>query len=139
MRRSLSTQLGQSAGSDQHVGVRSTLLTALDVYQERRPGPKAGSRPDHTARSEASAGGPDRRGGRNPHAGFTVSEKRLVTYVDGSAVHVGANLRRDRFIREQLRNGTPGWRVVELMAKNLGEGAALARKLLGDAANVSLS
>jgi len=55
-------------------------------------------------------------------ADFAVPEKRLAIYVDGAAFHVGANLRRDRYIRDKLRNGNPPWRVVELRAQDLAHG-----------------
>ncbi len=62
-------------------------------------------------------------------ADFAVPERRLAIYVDGGAFHVGANLRRDRYIRDQLRNGEPPWRVVELRAADLQQGAALIKRL----------
>jgi hypothetical protein len=52
-------------------------------------------------------------------ADFAVPEKRLVIYVDGAAFHVGERLRRDRWIREKLRNGSPPWTVVELRVGDL--------------------
>lgn len=52
-------------------------------------------------------------------ADFAVPEKRLVIYVDGAAYHVGERLRRDRWIREKLRNGSPPWTVVELRVGDL--------------------
>jgi very-short-patch-repair endonuclease len=52
-------------------------------------------------------------------ADFAVPEKRLAIYVDGAAFHVGERLRRDRWIRERLRNGEPPWEVVELRAVDL--------------------
>lgn len=42
--------------------------------------------------------------------------------VDGAAFHVGERARRDKFIRERLRSGGEGWKVVELRAKDLGRG-----------------
>ncbi|MBI3796502.1 MAG: DUF1998 domain-containing protein, partial [Deltaproteobacteria bacterium] len=67
-------------------------------------------------------------------ADFAVPERRLAIYIDGAAFHVGANLRRDRFIRDRLRNGTPPWRVEELRAGDLALGRALVERLqrLGD-------
>jgi len=61
-------------------------------------------------------------------ADFAVPEKRLAIYIDGASFHTGENLRRDRYIRDRLRNATPPWRVEELRAKDLGSGAALAKK-----------
>ena len=53
----------------------------------------------------------------------------MAIYVDGASFHVGANLRRDRYIRDRLRNGDPPWQVVELWARDLSEGAALVERL----------
>ena len=55
-------------------------------------------------------------------ADFAVPERRIAIYVDGAAFHVGANLRRDRFIRDRLRNGAPPWRIEELRATDLAGG-----------------
>jgi hypothetical protein len=52
-------------------------------------------------------------------ADFAVPEKRLAIYIDGAAFHVGVNLRRDKYLRDKLRNGEPPWTVVELRAKDL--------------------
>ncbi len=64
-------------------------------------------------------------------ADFAVPERRLAIYVDGARFHVGANLRRDTFIRDRLRKATPPWCVEELRAQDLGEGAALVQRLMG--------
>lgn len=52
-------------------------------------------------------------------ADFAVPEKRLAIYIDGAAFHVGERLRRDRWIREKLRNEKPPWTVVELRVGDL--------------------
>jgi len=52
-------------------------------------------------------------------ADFVVKGERVAIYVDGAAYHVGERLRRDRSIRDRLRNGEPPWRVVELRAQDL--------------------
>ena len=65
-------------------------------------------------------------------ADFAVPQKNLAIYVDGASFHVGARLRRDRFIRNRLREGTKQWRVVELRAADLQRGANLVRELMGD-------
>lgn len=52
-------------------------------------------------------------------ADFAVPEKRLAIYIDGAAFHVGERLRRDRWIREKLRNGDPPWTVMELRVGDL--------------------
>src|SRR4029453_11668083 len=46
-------------------------------------------------------------------ADFAVVERRMAIYVDGAKFHVGANLRRDTFIRDRLRNGTPPCAIEE--------------------------
>lgn len=63
-------------------------------------------------------------------ADFAVPERRLAIYVDGAAFHVGANLRRDRYIRGRLRDGQPPWRVEELRASDLADGEALVKRLI---------
>ena len=63
-------------------------------------------------------------------ADFAVPEKRVAIYIDGAAYHLGANLRRDRLIRQRLRGGTPPWRVVELRASDLQRGKALVQEVL---------
>ena len=65
-------------------------------------------------------------------ADFAVPERRLAIYIDGAAFHVGQRLRRDRFIRDRLRNGNPPWRVEELRAVDLGRGAAIVQRLQGE-------
>lgn len=62
-------------------------------------------------------------------ADFAVPNRRLAIYVDGAAFHVGARLRRDRIIRNRLREGPARWNVVELRAGDLARGAALAQEL----------
>ena len=55
-------------------------------------------------------------------ADFALPGKRVAIYIDGAAFHVGRNLRRDRFIRDRLRNGSPPWRIIELRAADLRHG-----------------
>jgi hypothetical protein len=62
-------------------------------------------------------------------ADFAVPERRVAIYVDGAAFHTGANLRRDRYIRDRLREGAPSWTIVELRATDLGRGAELVGEL----------
>jgi len=62
-------------------------------------------------------------------ADFAVPERRLAIYIDGAAFHTGLNLRRDRNIRDRLRHATPPWRVEELRAADLAQGAALVERL----------
>jgi len=53
---------------------------------------------------------------------FAVPEDRLAIYIDGAAFHVGAHLRRDRRIRDSLRQGTSDWIVEELRAADFYHG-----------------
>lgn len=64
-------------------------------------------------------------------ADFAVLERQLAIYIDGTAFHQGGNRRRDRFIRERLKNGNPPWRIEELRAADLAKGAALVELLKG--------
>lgn len=65
-------------------------------------------------------------------ADFAVPERRIAIYVDGAAFHVGANLRRDRFIRDRLRNGAPPWRIEEVRATDLAGGKNLVSRIRGE-------
>ena len=58
-------------------------------------------------------------------ADFAVPSRRLAIYIDGAAFHLGASLRRDRYIRDRLRAATPPWRVEELTAADLAQGEQL--------------
>lgn len=62
-------------------------------------------------------------------ADFAVPESRLAIYVDGASVHIGANLRRDRYIRDRLRNGDPPWQVEVLGASDLARGREVVAHL----------
>jgi len=62
-------------------------------------------------------------------ADFAVPDRNLAIYVDGAAFHVGARLRRDRIIRNRLREVPRHWTVVELRAPDLAHGAALVQEL----------
>lgn len=62
-------------------------------------------------------------------ADFVVPGARVAIYVDGAAFHRGERLRRDRRIRERLRSGAVGWRVVELRAGDLSRGAAIVDEI----------
>jgi replicative superfamily II helicase len=62
-------------------------------------------------------------------ADFAVPQRRLAIYIDGAAFHTGERLRRDRYIRDRLRNGTPPWRVEELRAADLAQGGRLIARL----------
>ncbi|BAC90677.1 DEAD/DEAH box helicase [Gloeobacter violaceus] len=63
-------------------------------------------------------------------ADFAVAEKKLAIYIDGASFHQGQNLRRDRFIRERLRDADPAWRIVELKANDLARGGSLVMHLM---------
>jgi hypothetical protein len=62
-------------------------------------------------------------------ADFAVPERRQAIYIDGAAFHVGQRLRRDRFIRDRLRNGNPPWQIVELRSNDLARGKSLVEEL----------
>lgn len=62
-------------------------------------------------------------------ADFAVSASRVAIYVDGASVHVGSRLRRDRYIRDKLRNGRSPWQIVELRASDLRRGIGLVEQL----------
>jgi len=64
-------------------------------------------------------------------ADFAVTGRRVAIYIDSAAFHVGMALRRDRFIRDRLRQGTPPWHVVELRAADLAAGQALVARIAG--------
>src|SRR6185437_12534618 len=57
-------------------------------------------------------------------ADFGIESARLAIYIDGASVHVGHRLRRDRIIRQRMKEADPTWRVVELHAADLGRGVA---------------
>jgi len=63
-------------------------------------------------------------------ADFAVPERRLAIYIDGASFHLGDNLRRDRFIRRRISEGSARWKVVTLTASDLARGGDLARWLL---------
>ncbi len=65
-------------------------------------------------------------------ADFAVPERRLAIYIDGAAFHTGERLRRDRFIRNRLRTAPVPWRVEELRASDLAQGAQLIARLSSD-------
>lgn len=65
-------------------------------------------------------------------ADFAVPGRRLAIYVDGAAFHTGPRLARDRRIRQRLREANPPWRVEELRATDLSQGAALVARLLAE-------
>jgi hypothetical protein len=63
-------------------------------------------------------------------ADFGVEPARLAIYVDGASVHVGHRLRRDRIVRQRMKEAQPSWQVVELRAADLQRGKALVRELI---------
>lgn len=63
-------------------------------------------------------------------ADFGVEAVRLAIYIDGASVHVGHRLRRDRIIRQKMKELTPPWRVVALRAADLSRGESLVKELL---------
>ncbi|ACY13366.1 DEAD/DEAH box helicase [Haliangium ochraceum] len=62
-------------------------------------------------------------------ADFALPDRQIAIYVDGAAFHTGVNLRRDAYIRERLRQGSAGWKVVVLTAADLRRGEALVSEL----------
>ncbi len=58
-----------------------------------------------------------------------MPDRRLAIYIDGVSFHTGRNLRRDRYIRDRLRNGNPAWNVVELHAQDLGHEREVMKKV----------
>lgn len=62
-------------------------------------------------------------------ADFVVKGKQVAVYVDGAAFHRGRRLRRDRIIRQRLREGNMGWMVVEVRAGDLSKGADLVSQI----------
>jgi hypothetical protein len=63
-------------------------------------------------------------------ADFAAFDRNLAIYVDGAAFHIGARLRRDRIIRNRLREGPRRWAIVELRAADLARGAGLVQELM---------
>jgi hypothetical protein len=63
-------------------------------------------------------------------ADFAVTSQHLAIYVDGAAFHLGARLRRDRLIRNRLREGPLHWNVVELRVADLARGTSLVQDLV---------
>jgi hypothetical protein len=62
-------------------------------------------------------------------ADFAVPHRRVAIYVDGAAFHTGVNLRRDRYIRNRLREGSPPWKVVELTVADLRRSTELIAEI----------
>jgi len=76
--------------------------------------------------------GPEQGGPCISQADFRVAGTNTLVYVDGAAFHTGTRLRRDRAIRQALRQGSAAWRVVELAARDLGTPEKTVRSVLGD-------
>ncbi len=66
-------------------------------------------------------------------ADFVVENSRVAIYVDGAAFHRGDRLRRDRLIRERLRQGEPPWTFVELRKVDLHRGKPLVASIRAEA------
>jgi hypothetical protein len=62
-------------------------------------------------------------------ADFAIPDKKVAIYIDGAAFHVGNRLRRDRIIRNRLRDGSNGWKVVEFVAKDLANPGKILERL----------
>jgi hypothetical protein len=71
-------------------------------------------------------------------ADFRVAGTNTLVYIDGAAFHTGSRLRRDRAIRRALREGSAGWRIVELRARDLAAPESVARRVVqgGDSLDV---
>jgi hypothetical protein len=54
-----------------------------------------------------------------------VPERRIAIYIDGATFHMGANLKRDKYLRDKLRNENQPWTVVELRVRDLNDVSAL--------------
>jgi superfamily II DNA/RNA helicase len=63
-------------------------------------------------------------------ADFGIESNRLAIYIDGASVHVGRRLRRDRIIRQRMKEANPSWRVIELHASDLTRGEKLVMELI---------
>jgi len=70
--------------------------------------------------------------GRSPisTADFVVAGTKIAIYIDGAAFHHGQNLRRDRHIRNRLREGETGWTIIELRAADLSRAAELIAEIV---------
>ncbi|MGQ9369061.1 DEAD/DEAH box helicase [Azospirillum sp. ST 5-10] len=106
----------------------------LDAYAEGVGSPlelrflalfrKHGLAVDKQVRLSADPGGPC-----ITVADFVITGTRVAIYVDGASFHTGENLRRDRFIRDRLRNGSIRYIVEELTARDLQRGGTLVEAL----------
>lgn len=63
-------------------------------------------------------------------ADFRVTGTSTLLYIDGAAFHTGSRLRRDRAIRRSLREGSAGWRIVELTARDLSSPDQVVQKVM---------
>ena len=62
-------------------------------------------------------------------ADFRVTGTSTLIYIDGAAFHTGSRLRRDRAIRKSLREGSAGWKIVELTARDLSSPDQVVRSV----------
>ncbi|MBI4651699.1 DEAD/DEAH box helicase [Candidatus Desantisbacteria bacterium] len=58
-------------------------------------------------------------------ADFAIPGRRIAIYIDSATFHVGQALRRDKYIREKLKNGSAPWKIVELKVQDLAKGKLL--------------
>ena len=79
--------------------------------------------------AENQAVAADEGGPNISQADFRVKGTKTLIYVDGAAFHVGQRLRRDRIIRQRLRKGSAGWRVIEVRANDLQKGEDLIAEI----------
>lgn len=73
---------------------------------------------------------PDEQSNPISTADFVLKGKYVAIYIDGVAFHTGKNLRRDRHIRERLRQGLLQWKVLEFGAKDLKDPNQIITKIL---------
>jgi very-short-patch-repair endonuclease len=76
--------------------------------------------------------GPGIEGTPISQADFRVAGANVLIYIDGTAFHAGSRLRRDRAIRRALREGSAGWKVVELAARDLATPDRVIRRIMQD-------
>jgi replicative superfamily II helicase len=128
--------LAEAAPTPQPSGFQDDPRPWLEAYAEGVGSPlelkfwrlfeKHGFRPEKQMPVRPTAGGP-----AISVADFGIGAARLAIYIDGASVHVGHRLRRDRLIRQRLREAQPPWQVLELRASDLARGESLVKEMLG--------
>ena len=85
---------------------------------------------------EPVAVGPDPEGPAISQADFRVVGTNVLIYIDGAAFHTGSRLQRDRAFRKALREGSAGWKIVELTAHALRAPEQVRGRIRGDHAKI---